>query len=219
MELDSKGKAKEKVCAKALAGDQENERDRKRLQKGKGNFLANNSIVFCGVWTDSNFTLILFFPLRVVSFRIVTWLKIEIEMEWNENAMRWIDRSCLSTLLPSCLSLPLSFILPLCLCVCHLLATKVSHCVVWLVIYLCFLLCCRAHFGANLKVGVSQIPKATEPEEEGAAETAASARGMQTRGKGREVRSRVYGGAEPVHLPATSLPSSPSPSLRARSMR
>lgn len=100
--------------------------------------------------------------------------------------MRWIDRSCLSTLLPSCLSLPLSFILRVCLCVCHLLATKVSHCVVWLVIYLCFLLCCRAHFGANLKVGVSQIPNktATEPEEEGAAETAASARGMQTRGKG-----------------------------------
>lgn len=38
----------------------------------------------------------------------------------------------------------------------------------------------------------------------------------QGEGKGGD---RVYGGAEPVHLPATSLPSSPSPSLRARSMR
>lgn len=84
MELDSKGKAKEKVCAKALAGDQENERDRKRLQKGKGNFLANNSIVLCGVWTDSNFTLILFSSCRVVSWR--DW---KSKLKWNEMKMRW----------------------------------------------------------------------------------------------------------------------------------
>lgn len=143
--------------------------------------------------------------------------------------MRWIDRSCLSTLLPPSLSLPL-LSAPLfhspSLSVCLSFTGNES-----------FSLCSVA---GDLPLLLALLPGTFWGQFESRRESDTQsnrARGRGSSGNGGKCsrnadqgegdqgtegkRGRVYGGAEPVHLPATSLPSSPSPSpsLRARSMR
>lgn len=112
---------------------------------------------------------------------------IEIEIKMKMIALAF-QLCCLPVCLcPHSLSCCLHLCLPVCLSVCHLAGNEsFSLCSVAVDLPLLLLLCCRAHFGANLKVGVSQILTTSNRGREGRA-GGNGARNAEQEGGGEQV--------------------------------